>query len=83
MLSLDKYEMIFWDFDGVIKESVSVKTDAYVELFRPYGSHVCKKIRKHPQKLVRSNLTIHLCLFQYLRDQINPHHYEPDHLSYD
>ena len=47
MLNSDKHKIIFWDFDGVIKESVSVKTDAYVELFRPYGSNVCKKIKKH------------------------------------
>jgi phosphoglycolate phosphatase-like HAD superfamily hydrolase len=47
MISLKKYDLIFWDFDGVIKESVSVKTDAYVELFTPYGNEVCKQVRKH------------------------------------
>jgi phosphoglycolate phosphatase-like HAD superfamily hydrolase len=26
---------------------VSVKTDAYVELFTPYGNDVCKQVRKH------------------------------------
>ena len=40
MISPDKYELIFLDFDGVVKESVSVKTDAYVELFSPYGNNV-------------------------------------------
>ena len=34
-------------FDGVIKESVSVKTDAFVDLFRPYGRDVCEQVRKH------------------------------------
>ena len=43
---LDKYEMVFWDFDGVIKESVSVKTDAFEELFKPYGDIVCNKVKK-------------------------------------
>ena len=47
MISLTKYDLIFWDFDGVIKESVSVKTDAYIELFSPYGIDVCKQVRKH------------------------------------
>ncbi len=47
MISIDKYDLIFWDFDGVIKESVSVKTDAYVELFKPYGSDVCKQVKNH------------------------------------
>ena len=47
MISLDRYDVIFWDFDGVIKESVSVKTDAYVELFNPYGIDVCKQVEKH------------------------------------
>lgn len=47
MISPKKYDLIFWDFDGVIKESVSVKTDAYVELFTPYGNDICKQVRKH------------------------------------
>ncbi len=47
MISTDKYDLIFWDFDGVIKESVSVKTDAYIELFKPCGSNVCKQVKNH------------------------------------
>ena len=47
MFNPDKYDVIFWDFDGVIKESVSVKTDAYVELFSPNGGDVSKKVRTH------------------------------------
>ena len=47
MIRTDKYDLIFWDFDGVIKESVSVKTDAFVELFKPYGSDVCKQVKNH------------------------------------
>ena len=41
------FEMIFWDFDGVIKESISVKTDAFQELFKPYGKDLCNKIKMH------------------------------------
>jgi phosphoglycolate phosphatase-like HAD superfamily hydrolase len=47
MIMPDQYELIFWDFDGVIKESVSVKTDAYVELFRTYGVEVANKVKNH------------------------------------
>ena len=46
-MNLDKFELIFWDFDGVIKESVSVKTDAFVELFQPYVKDVCYKVKQH------------------------------------
>ena len=46
-MNLDKFELIFWDFDGVIKESVPVKTDAFVELFQPYGKDVCNKVKQH------------------------------------
>jgi len=46
-MNFDKYEMVFWDFDGVIKESVSVKTDAFEELFKPYGETVQNKIKNH------------------------------------
>ena len=41
---------IFWDFDGVIKDSVSVKADAFEQLFSPYGIELAKKVRKHHEK---------------------------------
>ena len=44
---IKKAKTIFWDFDGVIKDSVSVKSDAFEELFLPFGSDVAKKIRMH------------------------------------
>jgi phosphoglycolate phosphatase-like HAD superfamily hydrolase len=46
-MHLNSVKMIFWDFDGVIKESVSVKTDAFVEIFHSYGLGVEKKVRLH------------------------------------
>ena len=42
-----KYKLIIWDFDGVIKESVQVKADAYAALFNAYGIEVQKKVREH------------------------------------
>jgi len=38
---------IIFDFDGVIAESVQVKTDAFAELYKPYGSHIVKKVVEH------------------------------------
>jgi len=39
--------LIFWDFDGVIKESVDVKTRAYFQLFEPFGAVVAERVREH------------------------------------
>jgi phosphoglycolate phosphatase-like HAD superfamily hydrolase len=43
-------KVIFWDFDGVIKDSVAVKTSAYVQLFQPYGEKVAERVRSHHQE---------------------------------
>lgn len=43
-------EAIFWDFDGVLKESVDVKTAAYVDLFRPFGEGLSQKVRTHHER---------------------------------
>lgn len=40
-------QVVFWDFDGVIKESVLVKSEGYEQLFVPYGENVVQKVRKH------------------------------------
>ena len=44
---VDTAVLVFWDFDGVIKDSVEVKTQAYFQLFEPFGSVVAEKVRKH------------------------------------
>lgn len=41
------HKLLFWDFDGVIKESVQVKTDAFVKLFLPYGAAIAERVRNH------------------------------------
>ncbi len=46
---LKDYALIFWDFDGVIKDSVEVKSRAFESLFAPYGSTVITKVREHHQ----------------------------------
>ncbi len=44
---LDSYKIVFWDFDGVIKDSVEVKTNAFRELFRSFGEEVMDKVSMH------------------------------------
>jgi phosphoglycolate phosphatase-like HAD superfamily hydrolase len=39
--------VVFWDFDGVIKDSVGAKTRAFETLFLPFGSEVSARVRAH------------------------------------
>jgi len=41
---------IIFDFDGVIAESVEVKTDAFAELYSAYGKDIIKKVIKYHQE---------------------------------
>jgi len=47
---LKNIEAIFFDFDGVIKDSVEVKSDAFEQLFLPFGKEISKKVRAHHEK---------------------------------
>ena len=38
---------IIFDFDGVIAESVKVKTEAFAELYSPYGNEIVKEVVEH------------------------------------
>jgi phosphoglycolate phosphatase-like HAD superfamily hydrolase len=40
-------QVVFWDFDGVIKDSVMVKSAGYEKLFLPFGEDVVKRVNKH------------------------------------
>ncbi len=42
-----KYKNIIFDFDGVLAESVSVKTQAFHDLYEQYGSDVVYKVVEH------------------------------------
>src|SRR5437773_2146653 len=44
---LSGYPVVLWDFDGVIKESVSVKSDAFARLFEPFGAEIAARVRRH------------------------------------
>lgn len=45
--SLRSASVVFWDFDGVIKESVTVKSVAFERLFLPYGRELATRVRQH------------------------------------
>lgn len=44
---LPAYRALFWDFDGVIKDSLDVKTKAFLDLFLPFGEIVARKVCDH------------------------------------
>ena len=47
---LTEANVIFWDFDGVIKESVDVKTAAYGQLFEGFQPGLAERVREHHRK---------------------------------
>lgn len=44
---LNSVTLIFWDFDGVIKDSVDIKTAAYERLFLPFGREIAARVKLH------------------------------------
>ena len=42
-----KLDTIFLDFDGVIKDSVEVKSEAFVKLFKPFGLNIAQRVKGH------------------------------------
>ena len=38
---------IIFDFDGVIVESVQIKSNAFSEIYKPYGTEIVNKIIEH------------------------------------
>ena len=38
---------IIFDFDGVVLESLNVKTNAFKKLYEPYGSDISKRVVEH------------------------------------
>jgi HAD superfamily hydrolase (TIGR01549 family) len=42
-----KPEVIIYDFDGVICDSVSIKTEAFVEIYKKYGPEIQSKVQEY------------------------------------
>jgi HAD superfamily hydrolase (TIGR01549 family) len=47
---IDEMEAILFDFDGVLCECMNVKTEAFEQLFSPFGPDIVKKVVKHHVK---------------------------------
>lgn len=43
-IDLNKYKVFFFDFDGVIVDSLDIKAEAFGELFSKYGKGISKKV---------------------------------------
>lgn len=49
---LSDADVIFWDFDGVIKDSVDAKTAAYGKLFENFQPGLAERVREHHRKFI-------------------------------
>ena len=47
MIKIEEKKLIFQDFDGVIKDSVKAKTEAFHELFKNCEDNLVEKIKFH------------------------------------
>lgn len=47
---MKQYETIFFDWDGVITDSVNIKTDSFCEIFKAYGKQVQEQVKNHHQQ---------------------------------
>lgn len=44
---MNKIKAIIFDYDGVIAESVNVKTETFAKMYKPYGNEIVVKVMKH------------------------------------
>ena len=49
-VSLNLLQAIFFDFDGVLCECMDVKTEAFAQLFEPFGDEIVEKVVNHHVK---------------------------------
>ena len=47
MKFIEKNKYMFFDFDGVIKDSIQVKSDAFATLFSSFGNEIEQRVREH------------------------------------
>lgn len=47
---MNNYDAIFFDFDGVILDSVDIKTRAFAEIFKQYGPDIESKVIEYHEK---------------------------------
>ena len=44
---INQKSILVFDFDGVLADSVDIKTDAFAELYSPYGSEIVEQVVTH------------------------------------
>ena len=44
---IDSSNFLIFDFDGIIADSVNVKTKAFAEIYKPYGEKVVTQVVSH------------------------------------
>lgn len=49
-LSVDNYQAILFDFDGVLAECMDVKSEAFAQLFEEFGNDIVMKVIDHHVK---------------------------------
>ena len=47
---IEQSRLLIFDFDGVIADSVEVKTQAFASLYEPYGEEIVQKVLEHHKK---------------------------------
>ena len=47
---LKQQAVIFWDFDGVVKDSLDIKSLAFENLFLPFGPEIASRVRIHHER---------------------------------
>ena len=62
MKKIKSIKNIIFDFDGVILDSVSCKTDAFYELYLPYGKTIAEKVKNYH---IKNNGTSRFEKFKY------------------
>ncbi len=64
-----RLESIFFDFDGVIADSVNIKTIAFSKMYEPYGPDISKKVVRHHE--VNGGLSRYYKFKKYHKDFLN------------
>ena len=68
---IHRYNCVFWDFDGVIKDSLKVKTQSFIEIFSQFDEGLQKKIKEHHLNNAGISRFIKIPLYLEWANQLN------------
>jgi len=70
---IESYQAIMFDFDGVLAECMDVKTEAFAQIYEPYGKDVVNKVVKHHVENGGISRYVKIKYYheEYLKQQIN------------